>query len=208
MEIRSDSFENGGRIPAEFAFAKADPATHATFSDNRSPHLAWSGVPEGTRSLALLCVDSDVPTVGDDVNQEGRSVPADLPRTEFTHWLMVDVAPDLREFAVGECGAGVVSGGKDTPPGPGGSRQGVNDYTGWFAGDTDLGGTYLGFDGPAPPWNDELLHHYHFEVYALDVERLDVGGEFTLAEVRAAMEGHILDRAEIVGTYTQNPDLL
>ena len=35
-----------------------------------------------------------------------------------------------------------------------------------------------------------------------------MGGEFTLAEVRAAMEGHILDRAEIVGTYTQNPDLL
>ena len=208
MNLTSDSFPADGPIPAAFAFCKPDPETHATFSDNRSPHLAWSGAPEGTRSFVVTCIDDDVPTVGDDVNIEGRTVPADLPRTEFVHWLMVDVPADVTVLAEGACGAGVTPGGKSAPPGPAGARQGVNDYTGWFAGDADMGGTYLGYDGPGPPWNDERLHHYHFEVAALDVERLGVPDDFGLAELRAAMEGHVLARARVTGTYTQNPDLL
>ena len=59
-----------------------------------------------------------------------------------------------------------------------GTRQGINDYTGWFAGDKDMAGNYFGYDGPCPPWNDEILHHYVFTVYALDVPRLDIAGDF------------------------------
>ena len=208
MFLNSDSFSEGGRIPAAFAFARPDPETHATLSDNRSPHLAWGDAPSGTRSYAVLCIDDDVPTVGDDVNVEGRTVPADLPRTEFVHWLMVDVPPGVTSLAAGACSDGVTAGGKQTPSGPSGARQGVNDYTAWFAGNADMGGTYLGYDGPAPPWNDERLHHYHFEVVALDVERLDVSDGFGLADLRAAMEGHVLERVRRTGTYTQNPALL
>ncbi|HED65059.1 MAG TPA: phospholipid-binding protein, partial [Planctomycetes bacterium] len=76
MEITSQSIRDGAPIPAEFAFAKPDPETHVTFAANRNPHLAWSGAPAGTRSFAVLCIDVDAPTVGDDVNQEGRTVPA------------------------------------------------------------------------------------------------------------------------------------
>ena len=71
-----------------------DPEQRVALSTNRNPHLRWSDVPEGCRSFVILCVDPDVPTVGDDVNQEGRSVSADLPRTDFVHWLMVDVPAD------------------------------------------------------------------------------------------------------------------
>ena len=92
-------------------------------------------------------------------------------------------------------------------PGPAGSRQGVNDYTGWFADDADMGGAYKGYDGPCPPWNDELVHHYTYAVHALDVAALDVEGDFTAADVRAAMEGHVLASASITGTYTNNPSL-
>ena len=58
-------------------------------------------------------------------------------------------------------------------------------------------------------WNDELLHHYEFRVYALDVDSLglDEGGEFRGAEVMAALEGHILAEGKLTGTYTQNPDV-
>ena len=208
MQISSDSFAPGGVIPATFAFAEADPETHARLAGNRSPQLSWSELPPGTRSLALICVDPDAPTVADDVNKEGRTVSADMPRGDFHHWVMVDIPVSCTELAAGACGDGVTARGKDQPPGPAGARQGQNDYTSWFAGDEDKGGTYLGYDGPAPPWNDERVHHYHFQLFALDVERLDLGPSFTVPDARGAMEGHVLHSAEIVGTYTQSPALM
>ncbi len=208
MFIQTQSFSPDGLIPAEFAFAKSDPETHATLSDNRSPHLAWGDAPDGTRSFAVTCIDEDAPTVGDDVNAEGRTVAADLPRAEFAHWLMIDIPVDVSEIAAGACSDGVTPGGKQAPSGPVGSRQGLNDYTGWFSGDAEMGGSYLGYDGPAPPWNDERMHRYHFEVIALDVERLDVGEAFTLQDLRATWNGHILGRARTTGRYTQNPALM
>ena len=60
-------------------------------------------------------------------------------------------------------------------------------------------------NGRCPPWNDERLHHYHFRVYALDVDSLAVSGDFDGRAVEAAMAGHILDWAELTGTYTLNP---
>lgn len=208
MQIITTSFEHGGVIPARYALAKADPATHASFADNVNPALAWSDVPEGTRSFALICHDKDAPSVGDDVNQEDREVPADLPRVDFFHWVVVDLPADLRSIAEGEFGDGVVPGGKQVAEGPHGCRQGLNDYTGWFAGDPDMAGKYYGYDGPAPPWNDSVIHRYVFTLYALDLETTPVKGDFTGADVRSAIEGHVLADAQLVGTYTQNPRLL
>ena len=207
MRLTSTSIRDGAPIEAEFAFGRPDPETHIALSDNRSPQLSWCDAPAGVASYAVLCVDPDVPTVGDDVNQEGRSVSAELPRTDFVHWVMVDVPAGCTELAAGACGAGVVARGKHNPPGPAGSRQGVNDYTGWFADDEEMAGTYKGYDGPCPPWNDELVHRYVFTVYALDVPRLRVEGDFTAAEVQAAMEGHVLAAASLTGTYTNNLSL-
>ncbi|KZC16661.1 phospholipid-binding protein [Rhodanobacter sp. FW510-R12] len=205
MQLRSDNFENGRTIPAEFAFGRrADPVA---LSDNRSPHLAWKDAPPATRSFVLTCIDADVPSRGDDVNQAGRTVPADLPRVEFVHWLMANIPAECGELAAGSCSDGITARGKREPFGPPGSVQGVNDYTGWFAGDADMGGDYLGYDGPCPPWNDSLLHHYRFKVHALNVAALPLAGGFSLAELRAAMAGHVLAEAELVGTYSLNPVL-
>lgn len=71
-----------------------------------------------------------------------------------------------------------------------------------------MAGDYLGYDGPCPSWNDERLHHYRFRVFALDVPALELPDPFTLADLHAAMAGHILAEAEWVGTYTLNPQLL
>jgi len=207
MELWSNDLTVEAPVPGEFAFCLPDEATHATFAPNRNPHLAWSGVPEGTKSIALIVHDGDVPTKPDDVNQEGREVPADLPRTDFFHWLLVDLAPDVSGIAAGAYADGVVPRGKDDATTPDGARQGINDYTSWFAGDADMGGDYYGYDGPCPPWNDSLVHHYSFSVFALDVERLDLPARFDGAAARAAMEGHVLDAASIVATYTLNPRL-
>ena len=207
MQLMSSSFGHGQRIPAEFAFGVPDPVAHLRLGANRNPHLRWSGAPSATRSLVLVCVDTDVPTRADDVNQAGRVVPASLPRTDFYHWLMVDIPPTVQGIAAGACSDGIVARGKRTPAGPAGARQGLNDYTLWFAGDADMDGEYFGYDGPCPPWNDELLHHYHFVLYATDLERCPVDGAFTGAQVRAAIADHVLAEARLTGTYSLNPSI-
>jgi len=207
MRLTSTSFLHGQPIPADFAFAAPDPATHLRLSDNRNPHLGWTEAPPETRSLVLLCVDPDAPTRPDDVNQEGRVVPASLARADFHHWAMVDIAPAVAEIAAGSCSDGIVAHGKQSPPGPAGARQGINDYTGWFAGDLEMSGQYFGYDGPCPPWNDERLHHYHFVLYATDLARCPVDGAFTGPQVAQAIAGHILAEARLTGTYSLNPAL-
>ena len=77
MKLTVAGIEEGRPIPSEFAFCIQDPDTHATFAPNRNPALSWDDVPDGTASLAVLCWDRVVPTAGDDVNQEGREVPAE-----------------------------------------------------------------------------------------------------------------------------------
>lgn len=203
MHLRSDDFADGAAIPAECAFGRQ--AAPFALSDNRSPHLAWRDAPPGTKSFVLTCIDHDVPSRGDDVNQAGRTVPASLPRVPFVHWLMANIPRECGELAAGACGEGVVARGKRKPVGPPGSVQGVNDFTGWFAGDADMAGSYLGYDGPCPPWNDALLHHYRFTVAALDVAGLALEPGFDRAALEAAMAGHVLAEATLVGVYTLNP---
>lgn len=202
MKLDSQSFQNGQPIPAEFAAGDANG-----FAGNRNPQLAWREVPEGTRSFVLLCVDPDVPTVPELVGREDVSIPLDQVRGEFVHWVMVDIPAELREIAAGSCSDGFTAHGKAQPAGPAGARQGLNDYTGWFAGDAQMGGTYRGYDGPYPPFNDERLHRYFFRLFALDIPRLPVEGDFSAADALRAMQGHVLAEAALHGTYTLNPAL-
>lgn len=205
MRLWSDSFADGDPIPVQNAFGKHHPSSHVELSANASPHLAWSDAPAGTRSFVLLVHDPDVPSKPDDVNQEGRTVPADLPRVDFHHWVLVDIPAGTTSLAESAHSSGVTARGKPGPEAPGGMRHGVNDYTGWFAGDAEMAGDYYGYDGPCPPWNDSIVHHYHFTLYALDVERCPVDGRFTAADVKEAIEPHVLAKASLMGTYAINP---
>jgi len=205
MKLTSSSFSDGGVIPAEYAFCAPDAKAHATLSKNQNPQLAWLDVPMGTKSFAIVCHDPDVPSKGDDVNQEGRFVPMSLPRVDFFHWVLADLPAAVVGVNVGEFSSAVVPRGKPGPAAAHGARQGVNDYTGWFASDKDMSGDYYGYDGPCPPWNDEIPHRYVFSVFALDVERLALEGRFDGREVRKAMQKHVLAQASITGRYTLNP---
>lgn len=205
MKLTSKSFEHGGLIPGRCAFGVKAPKTHLRLSDNLNPELSWAGLPAGTKSLILLCTDPDVPTLADDVNKEDREVPLKLPRTSFSHWVMVDISPETRDIAEGSCSRGVTAKGKQEPAGPEGARQGLNDYTGWFEGDPEMAGQYFGYDGPCPPWNDSVTHHYRFELFATDLPRCPVEGAFNCAQTLAAVRGHILASASITGRYSLNP---
>jgi len=200
MRIWSDSFEHRGRIPAEFAMGAPEG-----FGGNRNPHLAWADAPEGTRSFVLLCIDTDAPTDPSTVGREDLEIPVAQPRAEFVHWVLVDIPASVHRIEAGSCSDGVTARGKRDPAGPPGSRQGLNDYTGWFAADARMQGDYSGYDGPYPPFNDLRLHRYFFRLFALDVERLALPGRFTAADVLHAVAAHALTEAAIYGTYSLNP---
>ena len=210
MKLWSRSFADMTPIPGEYAFGVPDAAQHVALSSNRNPHLEWGEVPEGTRSFVLICHDKDVPSQGQDVNQEGREIPSSLPRVDFFHWVLIDIPATQRQIDAGSHSHGITPHGKpgpQVPLAPGAMRHGRNDYTGWFAGDPDMRGDYYGYDGPCPPWNDSIVHHYIFTLYALDVPALQASGTLDGPAVRAAMQGHILAQAALTGLYTLNPRL-
>ncbi len=182
LDVTIEAWEDGAAIPGRFAFCVPAAEGHATMGENRSPPLAWSGAPAGTASFAVVCHDADVPSV------------------------LVDIPASASGLAEGADSDGVTAGGKAPGPSAQGLR-GINDFTDWFAGDEAMQGDYGGYDGPCPPWNDEILHHDHFTVYALAVASLGLGERFGAPEALAAMAGHVLAQGACVGTYTLNPAL-
>jgi Raf kinase inhibitor-like YbhB/YbcL family protein len=140
--------------------------TSPAFADqgrDASPPLAWSGVPAGTRSLALIVDDPDAPD------------PA-APRMTWVHWVLYNLPP----------GDGVLAQGAGEPPA--GTRHGRNDW-----GRADYG-------GPCPPIG---RHRYFFKLYALDTVLPDLKNP-TKAELETAMQGHVLAKTELVGTYRKD----
>lgn len=203
MRLTSKSILHEQPIPPEYAMGVRGPEGPQP-GPNRSPQLAWSGAPANTRSFAILCVDIDAPARADDANKSDRTIPYDFPRTDFYHWVLIDIPISRSELTEGVDSDAVTPKGK--PPGhtPHGVR-GLNNYTEWFGDDPQMGGAYAGYDGPWPPFNDERIHRYVFTLYALDVEGLGLGERFGGADAKRAIEGHVLAEASVIGSYTLNP---
>jgi len=147
---------------AVFQHQQRIPKKHTCEGSDISPPLAWSGVPAGCRSLALIVDDPDAPD------------PA-APKRVFVHWVLYNIP--------GEAGAlieGVGSGAL-----PKGAVQGRNDFG------------QVKFGGPCPPIG---RHRYFFKLYALDV-LLPAQGSLDKNALQAAMQGHVLETCELVGTY-------
>jgi hypothetical protein len=206
LQVTISGWESGQPIPETFAFGVPGTEGPMDFGQNLSPAIRWSGAPAGTKSYAIICHDPDVPSKVDDVNQEGRTVPKDLPRVDFYHWVLVDVPASLSGLGEGADSNKVTPGGKDPGPTDHGKR-GINNYTQFLAGMEGMAGEYAGYDGPCPPWNDELVHRYIFTVYALDVPSLDLPEKFDGPAAVEAMQGHILAQGTYEGTYTLNKAL-
>ena len=162
--ISSGAFEPGEEIPVQYSCDGA----------NLSPPLEWSGVPEGTQSLALVVDDPDSDPPG------------------FVHWVIYGIPPTSAGLPEGVPAEATLSDG---------TRQGSNDFALFVGeGQTFPGGApinRIGYDGPCPP--DK--HRYVFTLYALDTA-LDLQGEATGADLLQAMEGHVLGEVELTGVYT------
>lgn len=145
-----------------FADRAPMPARLTCDGQDRSPPLAWSGLPAGTRSLALIVDDPDAPD------------PA-APQRTWVHWVLYNLPPTATSLAEAVAPADL----------PAGTREGLNDWQ------------RSGYGGPCPPIG---RHRYFHKLYALDVVLADLG-QPTKAALERAMEGHVLARAELVGTY-------
>jgi hypothetical protein len=141
-----------------FAANGAIPAVHTCDGRELSPPLAWSGVPAGAKSLALIVDDPDA------------------PHGTWVHWVLYNIPPSATGLVEGAGSGGAI---------PQGTMQGRNDFK------------RTGFGGPCPP---NGRHRYFHKLYALDVA-LDGLHEPTKADLERAMEGHVLARGELVGTY-------
>jgi len=153
MQLESASFREGEPIPER----------HARDGKDTSPPLKWSGAPEKTKSLALICDDPDA------------------PRGTWVHWVIFDLPPTLTGL-------------------PEGVPKGANPAVGGVQGKNDYGD--VGWGGPQPP-RGHGVHHYHFRLSALD-RTLGLPAGSTKAEVEAALRGHVLAEAKLMGTYRRD----
>lgn len=104
------------------------------------------------------------------------------PHAPFVHWLVYKIPADATTMP-----AAVPR--EEQLVNPTGALQGINDF--------NKGS--LGYRGPAPPKGDGQ-HHYRFVLYALD-EPLTLGPGVSRGALAEAMKGHVLARAELLGTY-------
>lgn len=96
LQLRSDSFDDGDYLGAEFVLS--EDYGFGCGGGNRSPHLGWSGAPQGTKSFTLTCYDPDAPT-----------------GSGFWHWLVVNIPADVSALVMGSGdGSGIPAGALQT----------------------------------------------------------------------------------------------
>lgn len=200
LSVKISGVDKHGRLPDQAAFCP--PSSSA--ERNISPGITWSQGPAGTKSYALLMTDLDVPEDFGRINKRGVVIRHDDPRISVYHWVLVDIPTDIRTLAQGAESEGLVAHGKPVGKTEHG-RRGANVYTSFLASNSDMAGTYGGYDGPCPPTNDERIHSYVVQVYALDTASLGLTGTFDGGAVEKAMQGHVLSQGKANATYSLNP---
>ncbi|HEY2532656.1 MAG TPA: YbhB/YbcL family Raf kinase inhibitor-like protein [Xanthobacteraceae bacterium] len=205
LKVHVGSLKNGGTLPNKYAFCVPAEQGHTTGGPNINPSISWSQGPKGTKSYAIIVYDTDSPaTQREKMNKEGETLTAAVPRRNFYHWILVDIPANVTSISEGADSNARVVHGKPAAPSAVGVK-GLNDYTKVTATNEAMKGQYYGYDGPCPPWNDDTIHHYHFTVYALSVDTLNLPKDFDAEAAQDAMKGRILAQGEQLGLFTQNP---
>ena len=201
LNVTVEGIGSDGYIDPDFAFCIKAEKQHVKEGHDKSVGITWSKGPEETKSYAIIMVDPDVPAVFDDAGKEGKTLPVTLQRRNFYHWILLDIPADKTSIPAYADSQAVAKKGKSEINTPYGMR-GVNDYAPYFASDPERKGIYAGYDGPCPPWNDELVHSYHFKVFALDVKTLGLKGQIDGKTAMAVIGPHVIAEGEAIGKYS------
>ena len=149
LTVKSSAFNDGDMMDVKYTCKGEDV----------SPQLSWDGVPNGTKSFALICDDPDAPIM------------------TWVHWVIYDIPANVTELSEGIAKEEVLSSG---------TKQGKNDFR------------KIGYGGPCPPPGGP--HRYFFKLYALDAE-LNLEPGLSKKALLKAMEGHILEEAQVLGKF-------
>lgn len=207
LHVHVDGIKYGHPIPATYAFCAPAAQGHVAAAPDKSPRIAWSKGPAGTKSYAVFVYDTDSPAEHREwMNQEGQRLTASVKRKIFFHMVVVDVPATATALPEGEESDARVLHGKAAPAKIG--VHGANSFTQAFAANEAMKGTYYGYDGPCSPWNDDNAHHYHFAVFALSVPSLGLKGDFDGTAALAAMKGKVLAEGQFLGLYSTDPAVI
>ncbi len=160
FQLTSTAFGPGAQIPDAYVEDKIC-----------SPPLAWSGVPAGTKSLALSMTDPDLPEA------------FNFPRS-FAHWLVYDLPADL---------VALPEGASQTDALPAGARELNSDFVTF-----GIPGFGRGYSGPWPP---DRAHRYVFTLYALKRESVELAEDADLPQFYAAVMPLAIASASLVAIY-------
>lgn len=208
IRVRVDALKYGHMIPSEYAFCTADGHGASTAAPDKSPSIAWSKGPAGTKSYAVIVYDTDSPAEHREwMNQKGHMLTRSVKRKIFFHMILVDIPANVTALPESAASSERVIHGKPATAIKVGVA-GASSYTQAFAANEALKGTYFGYDGPCSPWNDENTHHYHFTVYALSVPSLGLSGDFGGEAAVAAMKGKVLAQGQLLAVYSTNPKVM
>ena len=220
LTLTSPTIKNHGLFPYKYGYCQPNGKGEVKLSDDISPPLSWYGAPKGTKSYAVVLRDP-VSATSSHFNQVGYTLAPNSPRAAIYHWVVVNIPATQNHLPEGAGSKGFVAGGKK-PGQTAYGLMGINIYTEAFSSPyvsritfkpytvKEMHGTYGKYDGPCAPWNDELIHHYQFTVYALNVAKLKLpsNGHFTGAQAMKAMKGHILAKAHLSASFITNPKLM
>ena len=194
LEVTSPVFNRIRRIPKTHVCAGKAPKPGTSFEQdaltkyadrkNTSPPIEWTGLPEGTQTIALM-MDSD------------QIAHAEDPDIRFTHWLIWNLPPETSSLA-----EAVATSTDVVALGPG-VRQGTNDdgFVG-YSGPCPAPITVGYFD--AKP---KIVFEYLFHVYALDTT-LDLPGTATRDDFMKAIDGHVLSSGTVRGEFVASKQML
>jgi Raf kinase inhibitor-like YbhB/YbcL family protein len=164
IKLGSPAFAAGGTIPKEYTCDGAD----------RSPPLEWSGVPQSTHSLTLICDDPDA------------------PMGTWSHWVVIHLPAGVKGLKEG------VPAEKDLPVSAMETPENDPPRAPAIQGTNDFG--KVGYGGPCPPSG---THRYVFRLFALD-QQIELGSSLpTRSEVLKAIKSHILAEGRLVGSYAR-----
>lgn len=143
MKLTSPAFQENSKIPKRYTCQ----------GEGLCPALEIDDPPKNTASFVVIMHDPDAPGTG------------------FTHWVVWNIEPSIREIEEMTIPVGACEG-----------MNGVGE---------------MGWIGPCPPTG---AHRYEFRLYALD-SKLDLPLSSTKEDVEKKMKGKILEETKLVGTY-------
>ncbi len=160
---------------ADFAPNGLIPFRNTAYGPDISPELHWSGVPSGAKSLVLMMED-----------------PNSINPKPFVHWLMANIPISSTGLR-----AGLPEGDRIRIMSAASARQEshIMDLVTAMQGAATT--SKIGYFGPKPP-ADSKVHHYHFQLFALDT-RLTLPSGFNRQALIDAMRGHVLAKGEVIG---------